>query len=402
MDSKNIDDNRVLCSAPWVSLFYNKNSSRVCCVNSESIPGSPEDFQKSDFLINLRKEFLEGQKPESCRACWDDESNGHQSIRTKIYTRFPLSKESLTPQSDIGLSWLELRASNLCNFSCRMCHPNESTQLLNDLEKNQNAATWYVNEPSLSNWLKLYDISDITDENFEIIKSKLGTVSHLFLAGGEPMLIKKYYDLLDYMIEQGYNKSTTVQFSTNVSTLNPIILDKLKQFDNLMVTLSIDATAEIASYQRNGSNWETIRDNALELVKLPNIRPSVNSAISAYTILDIDNLAAFYSELVKQNRHMAWNMSPVHRPHYLNPTVLPKSLKKRAIERLERSILVGNDIAYMPIHRFMQSATALLNHLKQTENDVSPHTEEFIKFTKDLDLLHNKNFNQVFDYCLYD
>jgi sulfatase maturation enzyme AslB (radical SAM superfamily) len=39
----------------------------------------------------------------------------------------------------------------------------------------------------------------------------------LKLIGGEPLVMKQYYKLLDAMIETGYSKQMQVKFQTNMS-----------------------------------------------------------------------------------------------------------------------------------------------------------------------------------------
>ena len=104
--------------------------SRVCCINKQVIEGSPKVFFESKFLRDLRQDFLEDRKPSSCNDCWRLEAEGYESIRTLIYKEFPIKKRNLRVDTDIGIQWLELRASNTCNFSCRMCGPNESSSII--------------------------------------------------------------------------------------------------------------------------------------------------------------------------------------------------------------------------------------------------------------------------------
>ena len=63
---------------------------RPCCLYSESIPNlgvqqghTIADAQQSDYMKNLRQQFLNGEKPLGCNACWQEESY-RSSIRLKL------------------------------------------------------------------------------------------------------------------------------------------------------------------------------------------------------------------------------------------------------------------------------------------------------------------------------
>lgn len=387
-------DKTSFCSAPWTSMFYNKNGARICCTNSEFVPGSPDDFRNSSFLKEIKQEFLDGKRPTSCQNCWDFEDQGHESIRTLVYQKVtPLIPEYLKIDSNIDLQYLEFRASNLCNFSCRMCGPVDSSQIAKEVTAKPTLQFWFQTQE-----LENYTVGDITDADFENIKNQVQNLKWLILTGGEPMLIKRYYDLLDYMIDNNYHKNVTLQFHTNASTCNPIILEKLEKFYKTVITFSLDAVGKVAEYQRHGTNWETVENNVFKLLQLSNVKPSVNIALSAYTILDMENLAHFLVKMYNANNSTWFNCRAVQYPKVMSPMVLNQELRTRAFEQLTRAIEIL-DPSIPNFQNVIEECRLWMDKLKEPIN-----MHEFLyfaRFTRDFDQSRNENFNQLFNYLLY-
>jgi MoaA/NifB/PqqE/SkfB family radical SAM enzyme len=393
-DDYNIrEEDEVKCSAPWLSLYYSQNSSRVCCTNKIEIQGSPSDYLQSEFLKNLKKDLLEGKSPDSCSDCWRLEDQGYPSIRTMVYSKYPLKKANLSVNTNIGTKFLEFRASNTCNFSCRMCGPNDSSSIVNVVKNNNELKLWY----HLSD--NMHAHNQTSDSNYGEILNLIHNLDKLNLAGGEPMLIKANYDLLEYIISKQYNKNLKLNVTTNCSTVNPYILDKLSQFPYLDLTFSIDATGEVAEYQREGTIWSQVEKNVYSMLELPNVEVVVNTTLSAYTILDIDNLARFLANLFKQKREIFFAIRSVDNPAYLSPRVLPMELKTRALAKLIKALEIFEEV---PDHNGIKVKDLCRFLIENLQRDSDPENfERFINFTKDTDKVYNKSFNKVFDYPLY-
>lgn len=381
------------CPAPWTSIFYNKNGSRICCTNGEFVPGSPNDYRNSVMLKEIKQEFLDGKRPQSCHNCWEFEDAGLESIRTQVYNKVtPLSPEGLTVDSDIDLQYIEIRASNLCNFSCRMCSPIDSNQIAMELEE----------KPHLKKWLIIDDnqqtaLDEISAEDFDQIKKALPRAKWIMLTGGEPMIIKQYYDLLDYMNDNNISQNVTLQFHTNASVYNKRIVEKLEKLKSLYITLSLDGSGQVAEYQRHGTDWANVEKNCFELAKLKNCYLSVNSALSAYTILDLENFTKFLLRLYNANTTTWFNMKLVQYPKPMKIYVLNAELRARAIEQINLAENLIKDIPNFSllVDGFKIWREELLNPFNNKEY------QEFVAFTKDFDESRNESFETIFNYKLY-
>ena len=63
------------------------------------------------------------------------------------------------------------------------------------------------------------------------------------------------------MDSQGYISDIILYLTTNVSTINPRIIDKLNKFKRVYFTLSIDGVGDVAEYIRDGTIWSKVNSN---------------------------------------------------------------------------------------------------------------------------------------------
>ena len=78
--------------------------------------------------------------------------------------------------------------------------------------------------------------------------------------GGEPVLIRKYHEFIDYLIEKK-RFEISLSFVTNGTLLNQKLIDKLKLFKNVDVEVSIEAIDNVNDYIRQGSKIQQLRPN---------------------------------------------------------------------------------------------------------------------------------------------
>ena len=368
------------CPAPWVGLYYHSNAASPCCTMA-TLQMSPMEYNESKWLASLKQEFLEGKQPERCNSCWIKERQGLKSIRNHFVKKFPFN-DALLAQTT---KHLELRESNLCNFACRMCNPTDSVKIEREIE----------DYPELSQFYTPNKNSNMTDENWrQVLDVSLGLKS-LYLTGGEPMLMKRYYDLLDHLIEHGRNEDIDLRIYTNCSVYNPVFIDKLNQFKNVTLKLSIDAVGKTAEYQRHGTQWETVRANIFKFLELPVIL-SIHSTITAYSILDMTSLADFFVEVKNYEKLNAkltkFNAHVARVPAGLDYANLNIELRAKAIVEIDKAInKLSNDFFSI----YVKELKALRKQLIERRDC---NYQLFVNMTKALDKARNQSFEEVFGY----
>lgn len=367
------------CPAPWVGMYYHSNAASPCCT-MKTMNYSPKEYLRSKWLSDLKQQFLENKRPLECNSCWFKEQKGLKSIRTHFVNKFANVNLQTTE-----VKHLELRESNLCNFACRMCNPTDSVKLERELEE----------YPELKQFYRPNHRKSITDHNWNEIFETCKGLKSLTLTGGEPMLMKRYYDLLDYLIDIGRHETLLLKIYTNCSVFNPMFNEKLVKFKRAQINMSIDAVGKTAEYQRYGTKWDDVRENIFKFIQLP-IKTKIHSTISAYSILDISSLAKFFVELksypnkgmklAKFTTHVVKDPSPLC---FVN---LNHDLRIKAIEQI--------DIALNELQGefFLLYNKELISIRKQLLLSQSNDFAGFVTMTKALDTSRNQSFEETFGY----
>jgi sulfatase maturation enzyme AslB (radical SAM superfamily) len=336
-------------------------------------PYSPKGYLDSIETKQLQQDFIDGKQPEKCNGCWIKERNGSKSIRSYFAEPRDLTK----------ITHLELRESNLCNFSCRMCNASDSVVIDKEVKSN----------PELQAFFSINHDKPTTKENWDEILELVKGVTSINLTGGEPMLMKRYYDFLDYLIDIGKN-SIRLTVYTNGSVYNSIFVEKLLKFPNATLSFSIDATGKIAEYQRRGTVWGTVRNNIIRYMELP-ISIKLHSTITAYSILGVSDLADFFVELNETKRKAmlrGFTANILRSPKALEFTNLNLELRVRAIRQIDTAIEKLSDQLFETYVKELKSARNQLITRKECNFSL------LVNMTKTLDKVRNESFEDTFGY----
>jgi sulfatase maturation enzyme AslB (radical SAM superfamily) len=316
---------KFFCPAPWKAIYSHVNEMAVCCASTQKFKLSPKEFLDSDYLAELREKFLRGESDNTCSVCINAEAAGLQSIRQHFVERYGEDIKE-------NLSHMELRASNLCNFQCKMCDADSSSLIAGNIKT-----------VSDSNWQEILELS-------ENLKS-------LTLTGGEPMIIKQYYQLLDSLIEK--NKTNIIlRIYTNCSSYNPIFIEKFLKFRTVL-HLSIDGIEHTAELQRAGTDWNLVKDNILKFINLP-VGIVFHTTITSLNIIDIFSLSKYFVEMNKLKPKLFFVAHSVDQDHELSLLKLDKESKKIAIRNLDDSIEILNDPCFVKFKNELISIKNLL------------------------------------------
>lgn len=379
-------------------MYYHENTASPCHVSMDKQKMDPQTYLNSDWLADIKKDFKEGRVPKNCTPCYDKESRGLKSTRqtecrgkNKDSIKFPneyVDPSQFQVDEASHISRLELRSSNLCNFKCRMCNSDSSSEWQKEVEQ----------YPFLQKWVGgglFKDYSVTSEYNFdELKKMSLDNCRLVCFTGGEPLLIKQYYDFMDHMIQQGYNEKVGLEFFTNCSVWNPLFIDRMMQFKEVRIVMSIDGYGKTAEYQRHGTKWETVEQNILKFVRVPKTI-FFNTAISAYNLLDMSSHAKFLMRLYEINPTIGTRCYSVTLPFVLHFVNLNEDLRARAIDEIDQSleILTPNNFDVLT-----KELRAIKTHILATKPE---KPDMFVSYTRALDVIRQEKFEDVFGYKLY-
>lgn len=343
MNGKNILNNMEhMCPLPWVGFSNDPYGSvKPCCINKDYIV-KPDgsffyvqndtvgDIFHSEYMDNLRTQFLNGEKPKGCETCWKDEDNGYKSKR-QIYIEILKNNGTIVDYGKVPEypEDYQIILNNSCNLKCRSCSPSHSTSWLKE-----------VNDIPESEWekfgiryfgLKHGQPGHQTSEFIESMDTWLPHVRRLEIVGGEPFYSNTWERVLTHMINEGHSKNILLNMSTNGTILNEDLMIKICEgFKAVGIGLSIDGTEGTFEYLRKNAIWDEVKEN---LFKYHELKKKYKNLGFTYT--HTTSWVNAY-ELPKTIQWMRDNtplfdfwLNIVHYPPHMSIYMLPKEEKDR-------------------------------------------------------------------------
>lgn len=334
--TSSVKNNKSFCILPWIHMYVTPSGDCFpCCVRhpkSEALGNlnfSPiEKIWNSGSMKQFRLDLLSGKKREdTCSTCYrreEKEGNSHRLEFNKKF--FHLIRTSVKEMHQDGsvdnLNWAywDVRLSNKCNFRCRTCGPEFSTSWQSEI--NAGAKT----KSTLNFW----------ESGFDFLVNHGQKIEEIYFAGGEPLIIDEHYQLLEWLLAKGKNK-TVLNYNSNLSELtykNWNAIDLWKKFKFVYLSPSIDHFGKAAEYVRKGTSWSKLQKNLLNILSQPNIMVRPTMTISMLNILDFTKIHSFYMDmgLIKNVNHFAANL--LYEPDFYHISCLPQHLKEKTVREL--------------------------------------------------------------------
>jgi MoaA/NifB/PqqE/SkfB family radical SAM enzyme len=259
--------NKNFCPAPWVSLYIEPTGQIENCCVSKNLLGNINHTNNIKEIIfsptnkSVQKSILKGKYPLGCSWC----NNKHHTLQKRMLDIFPEINNELYQEGNFELKYLDARWSNTCNLACVYCAPALSS-------------TW----ASELGTVHRFDRS--TKHNMlEYVLDNVHTLKEVYMAGGEPLLMKEN-ELLIAAIKQK-NPNCHVLVNTNLTQVkNSPIFQDLLTLKNCSWLVSVDDTEERYEYIRYPGKWSEFKDN-FELLK-SQVNPNAIALNMVFTSLN--------------------------------------------------------------------------------------------------------------------
>lgn len=378
-----LDIKEKYCPLPWTSIYHQLGNNSPCHCIRDLPSMEPMQYVKSDIRQALKEDFVNDKFPSQCNFCESRESMGIKSTRKETIRWFNTNRPETRKyelNEDVDVMRLELRFSNLCNFKCRMCEPYSSSELAKELAEYDG-----YKFPAFGSETVIR--SD--QKQIEELKQLAHKIKALCFTGGEPFLIKEYYDFMDYLVEEDLAKDIGVEVFTNCSTYNEKFISRLMQFKSVRFVASIDGVGKTAEYIRHGTKWNVVRENILRFAQLP-FDFHFNTAISQYTLFDVSNLAKFLMEVYEVNNNIKTKCYAVISPYDLHFLNTPIALRQRMYDEIDDAIRILTPDNFAIFTKEIADMKANLETTPPMDDKV------FIEFTEKLDKRRNESFEDVF------
>jgi molybdenum cofactor biosynthesis enzyme MoaA len=357
------------CYFPFVhaNIRANKNRQVAPCWRSDEILGSLdkntlEEIWNGEKYKALRQKFLNGEKPAGCARCWKLEENNETknlSLRSwylEHYAKYASNVDN--PQ----LKSIELRFSNLCNYSCLHCSSLHSTTWNNKLKKYNGFEKFQKTNNR--------DPRIITEQELDNMIPLFSTVDEIRITGGEPLTDPVFYYFLE-QVPKSIAKNIELLIVSNLSTLKYEEKDAIplfEKFKEVKLRVSIDADEDTYFYFRSGGDIETVKKNIKRIQTYQNnISISGVCAVNSLNITRLEKIVQFH-----EDRDMFFKVMFVQeRPHYLDIRNIPQKLKDEVNKIYLKKFNQHNQQEIQRVLDFMNSSIGDAKHWQDLKEYIS-------------------------------
>ena len=366
--------NRNFCPIPWTGLMYNVDGKVKNCIRSAGELGNLkhntiEEILHNDINLDTQQRMLNNQPGKSCHTCYDleDGKTGFDIISDRIFyirelKRIPLSTYQLDQHN---LHTIDVRWTNLCNFACVYCSSEFSSRWANELNKP-------VVSPNSEQLVRFK----------QYIFDHAPTLKHVYMAGGEPLLMKENLELLELL--QKTNPNVNLRINTNLSKTHTRVFDRICEFPNVHWTVSVETVADEFEYIRYGGRWEDFLENLKSIQQLDH-KISFNMLWFLLNYRSVFECVDYLKSLGFHNN--SFIIGALLKPEYLNIRHLPEHVLNLL------KVEIHNRLDIRPGYLLEDSYKNMLSYIEQPfEKDL----DESFKKIKTMDQRRNIDSSKIF------
>jgi organic radical activating enzyme len=340
--------NKQFCVLPWISIEASPvGTVRPCCLADDEIVDNSgnkfslltanfADIQNSNNMRSLREQFLAGQRPQTCRKCWNEEDAGRTSKRMHTLNRLKHVVSGQTWTADASpLMFLDLKLGNICNLKCRICGSWSSSQYateeINATEPASRKQTFAYQMLRAGAWPRE------NQQFWNQIDQHLDNIRYIEFTGGEPFMIQEHFEMLQGIVDRGIAHQVEIHYNTN-GTIFPEEAEHIwRHFKTVEVAFSIDDVGKRFEYQRSNAIWSDVcanLDRFRDLKEIyPNIVLQVCTTVNVFNVLYIDQVANWIDRNRESFNFVYWNM--LHDAWYFSIATLPDDAKHAIAQHLQ-------------------------------------------------------------------
>jgi MoaA/NifB/PqqE/SkfB family radical SAM enzyme len=402
-----------LCVLPFMHTLIQTDGSIALCCNSENKDTMPnvtdegiDNILNNPHHIKIRKQMLNGEMPEVCRRCWDNEEMGIKSFRQQqnfTYLKYFPRILSTDSQGVIsaGVKYLDVRFNNTCNLKCIMCSSGYSTSWVDDEKKLIPMVESKDLKAELEYRVNTYDKEKYKwakDEDIltAIIKNA-HSLERLHFAGGEPLLSKQHNKLLESLIEMNLSKKLFLSYNSNGEFIDQEVLNLWSQFKRVKIFYSLDHIEDKNEYIRYPNKWSTNVEkfNLIESSSFSNIDWRIATTISVLNVAYIPEMVEWKIQQDFKKIHnnlfdgRLFHGNLLEGPRYLSMTVLPTDIKDQIKFKLQ---------SYKVPKKYKRNYNRIVNDIlkymySESNTDQLPVLKEYLEST---DLIRGTDFKKTF------
>jgi len=348
-----------------------------------------EEWFKGEYLSNIRQKMLEGIPLPECTGCYIKEKKHNTSTRTLQNETFFNDQDN--DATEYSLKKLDVKLGNKCNLKCKMCFPYASSELWHEWKE----LGWNSDKKDPNNktsW-KYYDGYFKEDyswpknkSNIEKIKQAAVKCKALVVTGGEPTINPEFYEILKHCIDEGVAKDISLNVTTNGTKIHPRFFDLVRQFNRIVLRVSMDGTGKTYEYVRYPADYNKVYKNIerySEFIKSlgGRSRLKINCVLQIWNLHNsVDVITDLAPLAVPAGRHNV-TINELQEPRFMQWGMMPRSAVKSVTRRITKELKKDKEKDGTKSYALMNLLHLLKAYKKYEPKDYGKLKEQLLKFT---------------------
>jgi hypothetical protein len=401
------------CLAKWtqVTMHLHNGTTHSCHhpeahkVGLDEIKRNPTALHNSKLKKLARREMLEDKRPSECNYCWKVEDNSDSFSDRVFKSSEPWSDpyfdeiKGLDWREDYNPKYVEVNFSNTCNFKCAYCGPEYSTKWMEEINEfgaynlsYEYNGTKRMEERNTKPYRQTED-NPYVEAFWEWFPDLYNSLDTFRITGGEPLLSKDTWKVLDFIIEtETPNKELKLSINSNLGVGDDLI-DKLilkleriiseGRVKEVIIFTSCEGYGKQAEYTRYGLEFNRLFSNIDKILMiLDRVTIVVMSTFNIFSVFSYEKLIKkIYDLKLKHfNTKRYWNSSIILDTSYLR---YPSFLSFRLLKDYIGEEYFDRWIKFM---KFNSTYRSLTSFEQQTIDDVGFSTKEIEKVKRIKDI----------------
>lgn len=287
---------KLKCGAPFNSINLTPDGFQVCCFHNQPVYhfATIEEWRESAVIKEAQRQLIEEDYNDICKECLHHGTGGVAGL-------YQMSSNIV---SDATIDVVNFYIDDVCQLACRTCSPQYS-HTNNTFRKNCGLPT--VPRPEK---LPL-------EQRIDYVNSLPPCNVHI--AGGEPMISRRYYDLICNL-----DRKHHITVITNGQKLSRPFMEEFVKFPSRNIVFSIDGSKSYNESIRVNANTEQFYANLRAAIL--DYDPECEHTSITYTLSNMSAwcIFEFVQDLTNALGSLARNLY-VHGNHATYPAIYSMS-----------------------------------------------------------------------------